>query len=55
MTTRQEGSSKAFGAFFAVLLVASCVQTSAQTVKVPQDPGVRGGAAGAGNPLPGLT
>ncbi len=55
MTTRQEGSSRVFGAFLAAVLIAPCVQTSAQTGKVPLDPGVRGGAAGAGSPLPGLT
>jgi CxxC motif-containing protein (DUF1111 family) len=55
MTTRQRGCSKAFATFFAAVLVASCIPTSAQTVKVPRDPGVRGGAAGAGGPLPGLT
>jgi CxxC motif-containing protein (DUF1111 family) len=55
MTTRQEVSSKPFGVFVAAVLVASCVRTSAQTVKMPFDPGVRGGAAGAGSPLPGLT
>jgi hypothetical protein len=52
MTTRQK--AKAFGAFVAGVL-ATCVPTSAQSVKVPMDPGVRGGAAGAGSPLPGLT
>jgi CxxC motif-containing protein (DUF1111 family) len=51
VTTRQ----KAFGAFVAAVLATSSVRTSAQTVKVPVDPGVRGGAAGAGTPLPGLT
>ncbi len=55
MTTRPEGSSQVFVAFFAAALVASCLPTSAQTVKVAQDPGVRGGTAGAGSPLPGLT
>ena len=55
MTTQQKVALKAFGAFVAVVLATSCVRTSAQTVKVPVDPGVRGGAAGAGNPLPGLT
>jgi CxxC motif-containing protein (DUF1111 family) len=49
MTTRPS-----FGAFFAVVLAASWVQTAAQTTKIPLDPGVRGGAAGAGSPLPGL-
>jgi CxxC motif-containing protein (DUF1111 family) len=38
-----------------MVLVTSCVDTLAQSVKVVKDPGVRGGAAGAGNPLPGLT
>ena len=55
MSTRQEGSAKVFGAFVAAVLVASCAQTSAQTVKVAADPGVRGGLTGAGAPLPGLT
>lgn len=32
-----------------------CARTSAQTMKGPEDPGVRGGAAGAGAPLQGLT
>jgi len=54
MPTRQEGSSKVFGAFVAVVLVSWCAQMSAQTVKVV-DPGVRAGAPGAGGPLPGLT
>jgi CxxC motif-containing protein (DUF1111 family) len=55
MPTRREGSSKVSGAFVAVALLAWCAQTPAQTVKVPVDPGVRGGAAGAGGPLLGLT
>ena len=55
MTTRQKVAIKAFGAFVAVVLATSCVRTSAQTVKMPFDPGVRGGAAGAGTPLKGLT
>src|ERR1700693_785558 len=54
MPTRQQNSSKVFGAFVAVVLVAWCAPMAAQTVKVV-DPGVRGGAAGAGGPLPGLT
>jgi CxxC motif-containing protein (DUF1111 family) len=54
MTTRQNVALRAFGAFAAAIL-ASWVRTSAQTVKVPVDPGVRGGAAGAGSPLQGLT
>jgi CxxC motif-containing protein (DUF1111 family) len=55
MTTRQKVALKAFGAFIAAVLATSCVRTSAQTVEVPVDPGVRGGAAGAGTPLKGLT
>jgi CxxC motif-containing protein (DUF1111 family) len=55
MTTRQKVALKAFGAFVAAVLATSCVRTSAQTAKVPVDPGVRGGAAGAGTPLQGLT
>src|SRR5579864_5811290 len=55
MTTRQKVPSKAFSALVAVVLATSCLQMSAQTGKAPSDPGVRAGAAGAGNPLPGLT
>jgi len=55
MTTRQKVALKAFGAFVAAVLTMPCVRTSAQTAKVPIDPGVRGGAAGAGTPLKGLT
>ncbi len=49
MTTQQ------VGAFMVAVLVASCVRAPAQTTKEPTDPGVRGGAAGAGVPLKGLT
>src|SRR5713226_6537955 len=55
MTARQKVALEAFGAFVAAVLATSCVRTSAQTVKVSVDPGVRGGAAGAGTPLQGLT
>ena len=55
MTTRQKIALKAFGAFVATVLATACIRTSAQTVKAPVDPGVRGGAAGAGNPLNNLT
>ena len=55
MTTRQRVVLKAFGAFAATVLATACISTSAQTVKAPVDPGVRGGAAGAGNPLNNLT
>jgi CxxC motif-containing protein (DUF1111 family) len=46
---------KAFVIFVAAVLGVSCALLSAQTVKAPVDLGVRGGAAGAGGPLPGLT
>jgi CxxC motif-containing protein (DUF1111 family) len=55
MTTRKKVALRAFGAFVAAVLATSWVRTSAQTVNAPVDPGVRGGAAGAGAPLPGLT
>ena len=55
MTTRQKFALKAFGAFVAIVLATAGLRTSAQTVKAPIDPGVRGGAAGAGNPLKNLT
>ena len=45
---------KRLGGVVAVVL-AMCICTLAQTGKRPVDPGVRGGAAGAGGPLPGLT
>jgi CxxC motif-containing protein (DUF1111 family) len=37
------------------ILVSSCLRAPAQTRKGPVDPGVRAGAAGAGNPLNNLT
>jgi CxxC motif-containing protein (DUF1111 family) len=49
------GFSRVFGAFLTAVLVALSGQMPAQNVKVAQDPGVRGGAAAAGGPLPGLT
>src|SRR5260370_4078063 len=55
MTTRQKVALKAFGAFVAAVLATLSVRTLAQTAKVPVDAGVRGGVAGAGTPLPGLT
>jgi CxxC motif-containing protein (DUF1111 family) len=55
MATRQKGALKAFGVFVAAVLATSCVRAPAQTAKVPVDSGVRGGAAGAGAPLQGLT
>src|ERR1700739_3749227 len=55
MTTRQKVALKAFGAFAVAALALSCVQTAAQTVKMPLDPGVRDDAPGAGGALKGLT
>ncbi len=45
---------KSFGAFVAVALTI-CVHSLGQTKAGPVDPGVRGGPAGAGAPLKGLT
>jgi CxxC motif-containing protein (DUF1111 family) len=55
MRTGQKRALQALGAFAGAVLATSCVRTSAQTVNVTADPGVRGGAAGAGTPLQGLT
>ena len=55
MATRQKGALKAFGVFAAAVLVTSSVRAPAQTARAPVDPGVRGGAVGAGAPLQGLT
>jgi len=38
-----------------ILALLTCICTSSQTRSGPADPGVRGGSAGAGGPLPGLT
>jgi CxxC motif-containing protein (DUF1111 family) len=54
MTTRQN-VLLAFDALVVAVLATLCVRAPAQTVKLPTDPGVRGGASGAGGPLPGLT
>src|ERR1035438_6069871 len=45
---------KSFGGIVAVALT-TCVYTFSQTKAAPVDPGVRGGPAGAGTPLKGLT
>lgn len=37
MTTRQKFAFEVFGAFIAVVLAMSCVRTSAQAVKTPED------------------
>jgi CxxC motif-containing protein (DUF1111 family) len=55
MTKRDKGVAKAFDALVAAVLAISCLSAVAQAAKGPVDPGVRGGAPGAGNPLPGLT
>ncbi len=47
-------SPSCFCAIVAAIL-AMCIPSMAQTKKGPVDPGVRGGAAGAGGPLSGLT
>jgi len=54
MTIEHKVVSKAFGVIVAAAL-ASCVCRAGQTAQGPVDPGVRGGAAVAGRPLPGLT
>jgi len=53
MTISPKVVSIVFGGIVAAAL-AACVGTTGQTPG-PVDPGVRGGAAGAGAPLPGLT
>jgi CxxC motif-containing protein (DUF1111 family) len=57
MTTRLTVASGVFSALVAAALATSCVRASGQekTGKGPVDPGVRGGAVGAGSPLEGLT
>ena len=45
---------KSFGGIVAVVLT-TCVYTLGQSKSAPVDPGVRGGPAGAGAPLNGLT
>jgi hypothetical protein len=45
---------KSFGGIVAVALTSG-VYTFGQTRSVPADPGLRGGPAGAGTPLKGLT
>src|SRR5215469_6857663 len=49
MTSRRKVGVSLLGVYMAVAV------SMAQTVKEPVDPGVRGGAAGAGGPLNGLT
>jgi CxxC motif-containing protein (DUF1111 family) len=52
MTKSQHTAGKIFAGFFAATL-ATCA--CSQAARAPVDPGVRGGAAGAGTPLKGLT
>ena len=55
MTMGRQVVLSALGAFVAAGLAVSYVGAFAQTAKEPVDPGVRGGTAGAGAPLQGLT
>src|ERR1700731_286221 len=55
ITPRKKIVSIVFGAFIATVLATSSLGAPTQSVKGAVDPGVRGGPAGAGNPLPGLT
>jgi CxxC motif-containing protein (DUF1111 family) len=55
MTTRQKLALRAFDALVAAVLAASGVRVSAQTAKVPMDPGVRAGEGRDCRPPPGLT
>ncbi len=54
MTIRLKAAFKDFGGIVAAAL-ALCACTASRPTPAPVDPGVRGGAAGAGTPLPGLT
>jgi CxxC motif-containing protein (DUF1111 family) len=55
MIARRDGTLRVFGTFVAVALAMLSVCMSGGGAKKPTDPGVRGGAAGAGNPLNNLT
>ena len=55
MTTRQTLALGVLCAFAAIVSATSSIRTFAHPRKAAVDPGVRGGAAGAGNPLNGLT
>jgi len=54
MTMSLKVASKIFGGIVAAILV-TCVCMAGSRAQGPVDPGVRGGTAGAGGPLPGLT
>jgi hypothetical protein len=53
--TRRDAALKVFGAFVVLAFAMLSVCISGGGAKKPVDPGVRGGAAGAGNPLSNLT
>ncbi|MBZ5564867.1 MAG: thiol oxidoreductase [Acidobacteriia bacterium] len=55
MTRRRNVASRVLGPFIAVALAMPSVHLSGRKAKGPVDPGVRGGAANAGNPLNNLT
>ncbi len=55
MMTARDVAVKVLGTFAAIVLVVPGVCLSGRKAKGPVDPGVRGGAAGAGNPLSNLT
>jgi hypothetical protein len=55
MTRRLSRPSTTIVVSAGIALFALQVRISSQTAFVARDPGVRGGAAGAGAPLPGLT
>jgi len=55
MTRQKHLFPRAFDAFLVVVVAISGVPALAQNFRVPMDPGVRSGAAGAGGPLRGLT
>jgi CxxC motif-containing protein (DUF1111 family) len=55
MTRRRKVALEVFGVFIAATLAMPNLRSSDGTVKGPVDPGVRGGAAGAGYPLNNLT
>src|SRR5580704_14626237 len=54
-TPRKKVVSIVFGAFVVAVFATSSIGAPTQSVKGAVDPGVRGGPAVAGNPLPGLT
>src|SRR5437773_8633815 len=56
MTIRRNAASRVFAAVaVAALAMSICARSQGQAARGPVDPGVRGGAPGAGAPLDGLT